>query len=243
MIVDLCPMQGNEQWCSGDLTHFDLGNTSTFSQLEDVTKGVTELEFKWVPTPVGDTPIKLRLKDGVNAYWVALQVLNHRYPIAKLEVKDPKTGEWVTGKKPNSMWNYWQFSYTGSGLTVPYQIRITDQYGQVIEETGNSLEEKLLWNGTHQFPVWGGTGAGEPSGGSRNVRSTGLRRGMFIANKQLYCGEGIASTVAIIDINGKKVASVAVDPITGIAPLPHLPPAIYYAGVTGSGAVRWVNVR
>jgi expansin (peptidoglycan-binding protein) len=247
MIVDLCPVQGNEQWCSGDLTHFDLGNTSTFSQLEEVSKGVAEIQFKWVPTPVEDKPIKLRLKDGVNAYWVALQVINHRYPIAKLEVKDPKTEKWETGNKLNGMWNYWQFSYSGSGLTTPYQIRITDQYGQVIEETGNSLEEKYMWEGTHQFPVWDETGAVVEGRNPHNKRTVNSREELFINGNILHCQAVGFSAAIIADIAGKEVARVTVDPATGIACLPQLRPGIYFVKVSGNGgkkpAIRWVRTE
>ena len=244
MIVDLCPVQGNEQWCSGDLTHFDLGNTSTFSQLEEVSKGVTELQFKWIPTPVGDKPIKLRLKDGINAYWVAIQVINHRYPIAKLEVKDPKTEEWKTGNKLNGMWNYWQFSFTGSGLTTPYQIRITDQYGQVIEETGNSVEEKYMWEGMHQFPVWNGSATAEGGRNPHNKRTVNSSEVFFIKGNVLHCGAGEFSIAIILDIAGKAVARVTPDPRTGVARLPRLRPGIYIVKVMGNGqSIRVARVE
>jgi len=154
MVVDLCPVQGNEQWCSGDMTHFDLGGSTAFAQLEPPVTGVKEITFQWLPTPVGNTPVKLRLKDGVNAYWVAIEVINHRYPVAKLEIKDPQSGAWIAGNRTRpGMYNYWQFDFTGNGLKAPFQIRITDQYGQVIEETGPIVQEKYMWTGINQFPL------------------------------------------------------------------------------------------
>ncbi len=229
MIVDLCPVQGNEQWCSGDMTHFDLGNTSTFSQLEKVEKGVAEVEFKWIPTPVGDKPVKLRLKDGVNKYWVALQVLNHRYPISKLEVKNPLTGQWETGKKPKNMWNYWVFSYTGDGLTVPYYIRITDQFGQVIEETGNTLQEKAIWEGTNQFPVWGGTAVVDGKDTNKSKLSGGL--GIIVSvngNRIKSSYDGIRGMI-IVDLKGRTVFNSLSGRQIGNTVLSGLKPGGYYA--------------
>jgi hypothetical protein len=45
MIVDLCPVKGNEQWCSGDLPHFDLGNSTAFSRIVNKQRA---LMLRWV---------------------------------------------------------------------------------------------------------------------------------------------------------------------------------------------------
>jgi expansin len=244
MVVDLCPAQENQQWCSGDMTHFDLANTSTFSQLEDVGKGVTELQFKWVPTPVGDKPVKLRLKDGVNAYWIALQVLNHRYPVAKLELKDPKTGAWSTGQKTSHMWNYWQFKFTGSGLTAPYEIRITDQYGQVIEETCDSLQGNAMWDGAHQFPVWKGN---VETYGNRAFGAAGPQTVFAISGGRIYCKKPCEATIVITDISGRSVARFAIGRSAQTLPLPHLPAGLYYvkvsSGMRAVSTLKWMKAE
>jgi expansin len=245
MIVDLCPKVGNEQWCSGDLPHFDLGNSTAFSQLENIDVGVKEVQIKFVPTPVGDTPVKLRLKDGINAYWFAIQVLNHRYPVKKLELKDPKSDTWITGQQKPDLWNYWVFTFTGNGLTTPYQIRITDQYGQVIEETGNSIQEKFMWSGTHQFPIYNGNVAISPYM-KPNLANGNASRFPFITANSLQCDASLSGDVLIMNIAGKKVAEMAVMTGKGSIKLPKMSGSVYYIRVVNKQAtslLRWVYVR
>jgi expansin len=246
MIVDLCPKQGNEQWCSGDLPHFDLGGATAFSQLENIDVGVKEVQIQFVPTPVGDTPIKFHLKDGINAYWFAIQALNHRYPVSKLEIQDPKTGSWITGTSKADLWNYWVFTFSGAGLTTPYQIRITDQYGQVIEETGNSLQEKLIWSGTHQFPVHDGASAISPLFGPDHVESATQKPVPFLTNMTLHYGAAAPIDIVIIDCAGKRIAELTASPQSGSIKLPRLPGSVYYIRLVNkqmTSLLRWVCIR
>jgi expansin (peptidoglycan-binding protein) len=241
MIVDLCPKQGNEQWCSGDLPHFDLGGATAFSQLENIDVGVKEVQIQFVPTPVGDTPVKLHLKDGINAYWFAIQVLNHRYPVSKLEIQDPKTGSWITGQRKADLWNYWVFTFTGTGLMIPYQIRITDQYGQVIEETGNSLQEKFIWSGTHQFPIYSGKVALSPHEGPNLAQNNNASRFPFIIANNLHYDASLSSDVAIMNVAGRKIAEMAVASGKSRIKLPTLPGSVYYVRVANNQTVSWLR--
>ncbi|MFC1584644.1 expansin EXLX1 family cellulose-binding protein [Fibrobacterota bacterium] len=234
MVVDLCPVQGNEQWCSGDMTHFDLGGTSTFSLLEPVVTGVKELEFQWVPTPVGDTPVKLRFKDGINQWWVAIQVINHRYPVANLEIQDPQSGAWLAGNRTNpGMWNYWQFDFS-NGLQPPFQIRITDQYGQTIEETGTVVQENYLCEGQNQFPLLARHGGDVPVS-PPPVKPTSR---VYINGNRLY-GKIVAPVkIEIRNPSGKLIASPAPSMGQGYIELPRLPAGIYHVRVSASGFSR-----
>lgn len=235
MVVDLCPVQGNEQWCSGDMTHFDLGGSTAFAQLEPPVTGVKEISFQWIPTPVGNTPVRLRLKDGINAYWVAIEVINHRYPVAKLEIKDPQSGAWIVGNRTRpGMYNYWQFDFTGNGLKAPFQIRITDQYGQVIEETGPVVQEKYMWTGTNQFPLLPRHVA---------VKKTSLFRGSTeraigqIVHNWLYTGVICATSVRIYNPAGRIVVDMSLPAGTTSAALPDLPAGIYIVKLTAGSTI------
>lgn len=242
MVVDLCPVVGNEEWCSGDMTHFDLGNATTFAQLEPPVTGVKQITFEWIPTPVGDTPVKLRLKDGINNWWIAIEVINHRYPIAKLEIKDPQSGAWRAGDRTKpGMYNYWQFDFTGNGLTPPFQIRITDQYGQVIEETGTVVQEKYMWTGTHQFPLLPRHGGAEVRG---LVAESAAAQGYRIALNRLYAKSSAPVSVTVYGPTGRNVARIHFPGCCAGAALPSLPPGIYGLGISSGGAVtriRWMN--
>jgi hypothetical protein len=242
MVVDLCPVQGNEQWCSGDMTHFDLGNSTAFAQLEPPETGVRELSFQWLPTPVGDTPVKLRLKDGINAYWFAIEVINHRYPVAKLEIKDPQSGAWIAGNRTRpGMYNYWQFDFTGNGLTVPFQIRITDQFGQVIEETGTVIEEKYMWTGLNQFPLMPQHVALKKPALSHGSMDRAMTR---IVRNRLYAADQSGARVCIYDPAGKMVGAMNVPAAAASIALPDLPVGVYIVKVgKGSKAAKQLWVR
>jgi hypothetical protein len=239
MVVDLCPVVGNEEWCSGDMTHFDLGNATTFSELEPPVTGVKEITFEWLPTPVGDSPVKLRFKDGINAYWIAIEVINHRYPVAKLEIKDPQSGTWKTGDRTKpGMYNYWQFDFTGNGLVAPFQVRITDQYGQVIEETGTVVQEKYMWAGTHQFPLL-------PRHGGSNLRTPATTRMagkavLSIEGNRLLYSFSIPARGRIFDPAGRMVAEITLPAGRASLPLPALRPGIYLVMVDAEGSTAKV---
>ena len=47
--------------------------------------------------------LRLQLKDGSNPWWIALQVRNHRRPVAKLEA-------WLTAQRADThAWTHWSF--------------------------------------------------------------------------------------------------------------------------------------
>jgi hypothetical protein len=239
MVVDLCPVQGNEQWCSGDMTHFDLGGSDAFAQLEPPATGVKELDFQWIPTPVGDTPVKLRLKDGVNAYWVAIEVINHRYPVAKLEIKDPQSGAWIVGNRTRpGMYNYWQFDFTGNGLQAPFQIRITDQYGQVIEETGPVVQEKYMWTGNNQFPLR--VALKSPSSSHGSIERAMVR----IVRNRLYTTAHCGARVSVYNPAGRMVADMTLPAGAASIALPDAPAGVYLIRLTAGSVVAkrlWVR--
>jgi len=234
MVVDLCPVKGNEQWCSGDMTHFDLGNETTFAQLEPPAIGVKQVDFQWIPTPVGESPVKLRFKDGINAYWVAIEVINHRYPIAKLEIKDPQSGAWIAGNRTKpGMYNYWQFDFTGNGLQVPFQIRITDQFGQVIEETGTVVQEKYMWTGKSQFPLVSANAVFKGSSPSRVFN----QRAFSIARNRLFTAAIPSARVDIYDPAGKVVMALCLPAGAASIALPHVPAGVYLVKLTAGSIV------
>jgi expansin len=237
MIVDLCPTQGNEQWCSGDMPHFDLAGSSTFGLLEPVSAGVKVLQFQWIPTPVGTSPIKLRYKDGTNAWWVAIEVLNHRYPILKVEVKNPQTGAWMTSNRTQAGWNYWVFQFTGSGLQTPYQIRITDQYGHAIEETATTIQASYMWTGANQFPLRPEDAAVEYKILPKNSAAAGVS----IVKNRLFTAAAINAPIIISDLHGRAVAVAHGDGSSSVI-LPRLPQGVYSVSIPMEHSlqrVRW----
>jgi expansin (peptidoglycan-binding protein) len=126
-IVDQCP------GCQAG--HIDLSEQA-FSQIGSTSEGylgtgnggaVGVISWRYVACPVTED-VSYVLKDPTNQYWNQILVQGHRYAIDKVEVQ--VSGQWVAAVRQS--YNYWQ---AGSGDigTPPYQVRVTDINGDVID--------------------------------------------------------------------------------------------------------------
>ena len=136
-IVDLCP-----ECLAG---HLDLSREA-FAKIANIVDG--RVNIKWqVVSPAISGPIAFHFKDGSNQWWTAVQVRNHRNPVAKLEYRN-NSGQWVNVSRTD--YNYFvQASGMGPG---PYTFRVTDVYGNVITNTGIPHVENGTVQGVGQFP-------------------------------------------------------------------------------------------
>jgi expansin (peptidoglycan-binding protein) len=136
-IVDLCP--------GCDAGHLDLSEQA-FTAIAPLHLGIVPIRWQ-VISPAVSGPIAYHFKDGSNRWWTAVQVRNHRNPIASL---DYWTGSaWVN--VPRTSYNY--FVQTGPGMGIgPYSFRVTDIYGNVLMDSGIPHAEDGTVNGGGQFP-------------------------------------------------------------------------------------------
>ena len=134
-IVDRCP-----ECAPGDV---DL-SAEAFALIANPVDGRVPISWYDVACDV-DGPIVYRFKEGSSQWWTAIQVRNTRWAVSKLEVK-------VNGayqSLPRESYNY----FVESGLGVgPYDIRVTDVWGHVLEDTGIPLGDGTLATGAGQFP-------------------------------------------------------------------------------------------
>ena len=134
-VVDQCP----------ECKHGDLDlSPQAFQQLSPLAAGRIRIGWRAVACPVTG-PVQYHFKDGANAYWTAIQVRNHRYPIARLEAQRG------TGyvELPRVDYNYFvQTSGLGPG---PYALRVTDQRGHVLEDSGIALGDNVTRAGAAQL--------------------------------------------------------------------------------------------
>jgi expansin len=136
-IVDQCP-----ECASGDL---DL-SPQAFEQLSPLAAGRIAITWHEVACDVIG-PIAYHFKDGANAYWTAIQIRNHRYPIAKLEAQT--TGAWQAIARVD--YNYFvESAGLGPG---PYMLRVTDTRGHVLEDSAIALGDNVTRSGASQFPL------------------------------------------------------------------------------------------
>jgi expansin (peptidoglycan-binding protein) len=136
-IVDLCP--GCQ---AGDL---DLSQEA-FGQIADLPQGRVSITWQ-VVSPALSGPIVYHFMEGSNQWWTAVQIRNHRNPIAKLEYN--ASGQWVA--VPRTNYNYFVQSSPGMG-PGPYQFRVTDMYGHVLMDSSIPLVAGGSVDGASQFP-------------------------------------------------------------------------------------------
>lgn len=136
-IVDLCPE------CESG--HLDLSQEA-FAAIGNPVDGIIAIDWRIVEAGVSG-PIAFRFKEGSSQYWTAVQVRNHRHPVANLEYQLPD-GSWQAVARKE--YNYFvEPAGMGPG---PYTFRVTDVYGNVVVESGINLAVAGVVSGASQFP-------------------------------------------------------------------------------------------
>jgi expansin len=135
-IVDECPEcpRGN----------IDL-SPQAFERIAPLEQGRVAITWRYASCAVSG-PIVYHFKDGSNQWWTAVQIRDHSNRIAKLEYSVAGTYREVA----RTDYNYFvEESGMGPG---PFRFRVTDVYGNVLEDTGIEHRENGSIAGTGQFP-------------------------------------------------------------------------------------------
>ena len=137
-IVDLCPECG--------AGHLDL-SLEAFSLIAEPVQGRVPITWQ-VISPDLAGPVAYHFKEGSNQWWTAVQVRNHRNPVAALEYLT-EHGQWK--KVQRTRYNYFVQTKPGMG-PGPYAFRVTDIYGNVLTDYGISHIKSGTIKGSNQFP-------------------------------------------------------------------------------------------
>ena len=135
-VVDQCPGCAH-----GDL---DLSREA-FAMVAPLSAGRVAIAWHEVACNV-QGPIEYHFKDGANAYWTAIQIRNHRYPIATVEAQDG------AGRREISRVSYNYFVETAGLGAGPYALRVSDTRGHVLEDPAIALGDNVTRTGAAQFP-------------------------------------------------------------------------------------------
>lgn len=136
-IVDRCP-----ECAPGDI---DLSREA-FAKIAAVELGRVAIQWTFVPCEVS-SGVVYHFKDGSNPWWLAVQLRNHRHPIAKFEYQ--KDGTFREAQRAE--YNYFVID---GGLGVgPYTFRVTDAAGQQILSQNVAFQENKDVPAAEQFPV------------------------------------------------------------------------------------------
>ncbi len=137
-IVDKCP-----GCAKGDV---DLSREA-FELISPLSAGRVPITWREVACNVSG-PVAYQHKDGTSEFYTAIQIRNHRYPIAKLESRDAN-GAWEA--IPRVDYNYF---VPADGLGPgPYALHVTDTRGHVLEDLAIPFGELETNPGAAQFPV------------------------------------------------------------------------------------------
>ena len=136
-IVDRCP-----ECPAGDVDF----SREAFAMIADLPQGRVPITWRLVSPEISGT-VAYRIKEGSNPWWTAVQVRNHRNPIATLEFL-AGNGQYVN--VPRTSYNY--FVLTSGMGAGPYTFRVTDVFGQVLIDSGIPLSPGVVTPGSGQFP-------------------------------------------------------------------------------------------
>lgn len=137
-IVDKCP-----ECKPGDV---DL-SAQAFAMIANPAAGRVPITWQFVAGEV-QGPVTYKYKDGSHQFWQAIQVRNHRVPVAKLEILPSGASNWITLDRAD--YNY--FIHPTAVPNAPMQVRVTAVTGATVQNMLPAPQSGLDVGGTAQFP-------------------------------------------------------------------------------------------
>ncbi len=160
-IDDQCPGCG-----VGDV---DLSEQA-FAKISPLGAGVIPIRWKYVDGPAA--PAKVYFKEGSSQWWAGIQVREHRNPVASVAYRRTGSGSSYAGMAREA-YNYF-IAPSGMG-TGPYDLQITDVFGNVLDVGSVPLQVTTEISTNQQFPqvlTTGATGGGASGGGGAGTPTT-----------------------------------------------------------------------
>ena len=144
-VTDSCPLDTPDNDCGDTGADLDL-SAQAFARIDDPDRGKVEVTFEVVTCDVKG-PLRFRFKEGSSQWWTAIQVRNHRVPIA--EVAYERDGAFVPMKRED--YNYFIEEKGVGERPNGLKLRVTASDGRVIEETLPRIGDAETLDGTKQF--------------------------------------------------------------------------------------------
>ncbi|MBX3231257.1 MAG: hypothetical protein KIT84_09970 [Labilithrix sp.] len=139
-VTDRCP------GCESKGVTLDLG-AKAFAKIAEPKQGRVDVSYAEVPCSVTGN-VAYRFKDGSSKWWTAIQVRNHKHPIAKLEYE--KDGAWVA--IPRLDYNYFVVQKGVGDQPNGLKLRVTSDDGQTLVDTlPGEIEADKTITGDAQF--------------------------------------------------------------------------------------------
>lgn len=138
-VVDRCP------GCAPD--GLDLSRQA-FERIAPLAAGRVAVRWQIVAGAVSG-PVTYHYMDGSTRYWTALQVRNHRWPLAALEILPAGADQWR--RLERRAYNY--FIHPKPIAAGPLRVRLTAVTGAVLEDTLPAPAGGWPIQGAAQFPL------------------------------------------------------------------------------------------
>jgi expansin (peptidoglycan-binding protein) len=135
-VTDRCP------GCSSRT--IDL-STQAFKRIATLSQGRVPIRWRFIPAPTNQ-PLSYHFKKNSNQWWMAVQIRNHRHPIAQVEYA---TTDSLWKKLDQTNYNYFVGKKTGPG---PFIIKVTDIFGGTVIDSGIQLLPDSLIRSSGNFP-------------------------------------------------------------------------------------------
>jgi expansin (peptidoglycan-binding protein) len=141
-VTDSCP------GCEGSKVNLDL-SAQAFAKIADPEQGRISVSYQLVSCATAGN-VAYRFKDGSSKYWTAIQIRNHRVPIASVEYRS-KSGSWVEMGRED--YNYFiEAKGVGDLPAAGLALRVTASDGQILEDTlKGGVQAETTVTGTKQF--------------------------------------------------------------------------------------------
>jgi expansin len=144
-VVDSCPVDTPDNDCGDTGADLDL-SAQAFAKVDDPDKGIVDVTFKVVACEVTG-PMSYKFKDGSSEFYTAIQVRNHRLPIAKLEYE--RDGAFVDMPREDD--NFFVAQKGVGKVPGGLKLRVTASTGQVVTDTLPRVEDNKVVAGGAQF--------------------------------------------------------------------------------------------
>jgi expansin len=136
-VVDSCPP------C--EKNHLDLSEQA-FAKIADLAHGRIAVNYQLVSCDVRGN-VAYRFKEGSSKWWTAIQVRNHRLPVARMEYRKGDT--YVAMKRES--YNYFVEVDGVGDQPNGLALRLTAADGQVLEDTLEGVKDSETLTGSAQF--------------------------------------------------------------------------------------------
>ncbi len=152
LVVDQCPAGSNQAQCSTN--HLDLSPTAYQAVQGSLNPGSVSnspgLTVKYVPCPVSGN-IQYSFTSSTQKYYMAMVILNAKYGIQSVEYRAPGACAWTAmGARSDANAN---FTINGATVPNPIDLRVTDEWGQVLEDDNVHWTAGQTVTGGVQFPA------------------------------------------------------------------------------------------